>query len=161
MSKIQKQSVKNATEIVADGATIADLINDDQIYISSGSINKTLKQAITDSDIGSVIYSAATFSLAAGATLTVSTTKYLQMLTGTSTGGAVSLSTTPFSTTVPINGTRVTVICTSDTNRIKILHNDAAKGCLLKGDADLFAGYALELIYNSTMDRYIELTRNF
>jgi hypothetical protein len=52
MSKIQGKGVKNSTEIVSAGGTIADLITDDQIYVSGNSINKTLKQAIIDNNIG-------------------------------------------------------------------------------------------------------------
>ena len=52
MSKIQGKGVKNSTEIVAGGGTIADLPTDDQIYISANTINKTLKNAIIDGDLG-------------------------------------------------------------------------------------------------------------
>jgi hypothetical protein len=52
-TKLQGVDIKNSTEIVAAGATIAALPTDDQIYVSASSINKTLKQAIIDGDIGS------------------------------------------------------------------------------------------------------------
>lgn len=52
MSKIQKQGVKTEAEVVSDGGTAADLINDTQIYVSANSINKTLDDAIVDGDIG-------------------------------------------------------------------------------------------------------------
>ena len=52
MSKIQRQGIKTDTEIVTAGGSIANLPGDDQVYISANSINKTLKQAIEDDDIG-------------------------------------------------------------------------------------------------------------
>jgi hypothetical protein len=52
-SKLQGADIKNSTEIVSAGATIAQLPTDDQIYVSALSINKTLKNAIIDGDIGS------------------------------------------------------------------------------------------------------------
>lgn len=50
-AKIQKQDVKTVADLVGAGATAADLPNDDQVYVSANSINKTLKQAIIDGDI--------------------------------------------------------------------------------------------------------------
>jgi len=51
--KIQKQDVKTEGELTGAGATVADLINDTQIYVSANSLNKTLDDAIIDGDIGS------------------------------------------------------------------------------------------------------------
>lgn len=50
--KIQNQDIKSAAELVSAGATAASLPNDDKIYVTASSINKTLKQAIIDGDIG-------------------------------------------------------------------------------------------------------------
>lgn len=60
MAKIQGADIKNSTEIVAAGATIASLPTDDQIYVSGKSINKTLKQSIIDGNIGGSLLSVAT-----------------------------------------------------------------------------------------------------
>lgn len=49
--KIQKQDVKTEAELVAAGATKADLINDTQIYVSASGINKSLDDAIIDGDL--------------------------------------------------------------------------------------------------------------
>lgn len=50
--KIQNQDIKSVAELVSGGATAASLPNDDKVYVSANSINKTLKQAILDGDIG-------------------------------------------------------------------------------------------------------------
>ncbi len=52
MAKIQRQGIKTDTEIVTAGGAIANLPGDDQVYVSANSINKTLKNAILDGDIG-------------------------------------------------------------------------------------------------------------
>lgn len=49
--RIQNQDIKSAAELVSAGATAASLPNDDKIYVTANSINKTLKQAIIDGDI--------------------------------------------------------------------------------------------------------------
>lgn len=73
--KIQDADIKSAAELVSAGATAASLPNDDKIYVSALSINKTLKQAIIDGDIGtgaSTAYGLATIDVSAGSK-TVST----------------------------------------------------------------------------------------
>ena len=76
--------------------------------------------------------------------------------------GAVSASTTPFGTGGGwLNGTRITLRGTNDTNTVLITHNDAAKGAILNGNALLGANDILTLIYDSTDDRWIEVSRNF
>jgi hypothetical protein len=60
MSKIQKQGIKTAAELISAGATIADLPNDTQIYVTANSINKQLSQALTDGDIGGTISTVST-----------------------------------------------------------------------------------------------------
>jgi hypothetical protein len=52
MGKIQKQDIKTVAELTSAGATAADLPNDDQIFVSALNINKTLKDAITEGNIG-------------------------------------------------------------------------------------------------------------
>lgn len=49
--KIQKQGIKTVAELITAGGTAADLPQDTQVYVTAGSINKTLNQAITDGDI--------------------------------------------------------------------------------------------------------------
>lgn len=51
--RIQNQDLKTAAELIAAGASAADLPNDSKIYVTANSINKTLLDAIEDGDIGS------------------------------------------------------------------------------------------------------------
>lgn len=76
-------------------------------------------------------------------------------------GGAVTASNTPFGTTPPTSGTVIIVSGSSDTNTVTLTHNDAANGCILNGNATLGEYDAITLVYNSTTDRYEELSRNF
>lgn len=99
-------------------------------------------------------------SLTAGGTITISATLDLQTVRVASTSGVVALSTTPFSTTNPPNGARITLIGTSDSNAVTVATNDAADGLILNGPATLYNNDILVLEYNSTSDRFIEVTRS-
>lgn len=74
--------------------------------------------------------------------------------------GAQSASTTPFSGT-PIDGQIIRLEGQDATNTLMIVHNDAAGGCILNGNAVLGQYDTLILRYDSTDDRYIEQGRNF
>jgi len=50
--KIMNADIQSVSELTAKGATAAELPNDDKVYVTALSINKTLKQAIVDGDIG-------------------------------------------------------------------------------------------------------------
>lgn len=50
--RIQNEDIKTSAEIVSGGGTASQLPNDDKIYVTANGINKTLKQAIIDQDIG-------------------------------------------------------------------------------------------------------------
>lgn len=53
MGKLQNEDFKTEAEITGAGGTKSQLPNDDKIYVTADSINKTLKEAIQDGDIGS------------------------------------------------------------------------------------------------------------
>jgi len=63
---IQNEDLKTVAELVAAGSTASSLPNDDKIYVTAGGINKTLKQAIIDGDIGSSGASAPQISSSCG-----------------------------------------------------------------------------------------------
>lgn len=48
---IQNEDVKSEAELISAGGAKAQLINDTKIYVTSGTINKTLDDAIADGDI--------------------------------------------------------------------------------------------------------------
>ena len=98
-------------------------------------------------------------SLTGGGTLTLGSSLFQTWRVGAAS--AVSLSTTPFGAGAPTDGTRVLLIGTSNTNTITLSNNDAAKGCILNGSCVLGSYDCIELEYNSTFDRYIEVSRNF
>jgi hypothetical protein len=52
MSKIQRQDIKTEADLAGAGAPASSLPGDDQVYVAANSINKTLRQAIIDGDIG-------------------------------------------------------------------------------------------------------------
>lgn len=52
MSRIQNEDIKSSAQLISGGGTAAQLPNDDKVYVTANSINKTLKQAIIDEDIG-------------------------------------------------------------------------------------------------------------
>lgn len=51
MSRIQNEDIKSAAQLITDGGTAAQLPNDDKVYVTANSLNKTLYQAIVDGDI--------------------------------------------------------------------------------------------------------------
>lgn len=50
--RITRRDIKTEAELVALGATAAELPNDSQVWVDAKGINKTLHQAIEDNDIG-------------------------------------------------------------------------------------------------------------
>lgn len=50
--KLQNEDHKSLTELTGAGGSASQLLNDTKIYVTAGSINKQLSQAITDGDIG-------------------------------------------------------------------------------------------------------------
>ena len=72
---------------------------------------------------------------------------------------SVTLSTTPFGTTDPIDGTEVTLIGNSNTNTVQITYSDTANGLVGNGNIELNKGSSLTAIYDATLDRWIEKNR--
>ena len=99
-------------------------------------------------------------SLTGGGTIAISTTlgQQLWRVAGTS---AVTLSNTPFGTSAPANGTVLIIQGTDSTNTVTITNVDSAKGAVINGPATLRKYDAITLQYNSTDDRYVEISRNF
>lgn len=50
--KITNDDIKSVAELTGLGAGAPQLPNDDKVYVTANGINKTLKQAIIDGDIG-------------------------------------------------------------------------------------------------------------
>lgn len=87
-------------------------------------------------------------------TISISLEKDRQtILVGTS-GGSVTLSSTPFGSSAPLDGTEITLIGNSDTNMPVIPVNDAAKG-ILGYQVTLGRGQTVTYVYNASLDRYV------
>jgi hypothetical protein len=77
-----------------------------------------------------------------------------------SNSGAITMSTTPFLGVVA-DGTEIQIIGTSDTDTVELTNNDIAGGCILNGNAILQRFWFITVVYNATLDRYIEKSRSF
>lgn len=102
-------------------------------------------------------------SLTAGGTITLSVAAHEeQILVGTAVSGGVSLATVAFGSTAPVNGKKVILIGNSDSETVTLVADTTpvAKGLWLNGDCQLGKGKTLTLVYNSTLDAYLELARN-
>jgi len=100
-------------------------------------------------------------SLAAGGTVTISTTAGQQVFSVASSGGAVTLASAPFGSTDPVDGAVVRLLGTSSTNTVQISDSDTANGCRVNGNAILGAGCMIEFQYINSADRWYETFRNF
>jgi hypothetical protein len=77
-------------------------------------------------------------------------------------GGPVTLSSTPFGASFAgLDGTHVHLVGLDDTNTVLLLFSDTAKGVLLNGNALLERGSSITLVWSETLDRWVELSRNF
>ncbi|MGZ3770056.1 MAG: hypothetical protein ACXVCP_00410 [Bdellovibrio sp.] len=103
---------------------------------------------------GSNIVVTSSLSLAASGTLTLDATSTVQTILVQGASAPVTLSTTPFGSTAPQNGTNVTLIGNSSANTVTIPSNDAAKG-VLGYSVELAKGQTVTYEYNSTLDRYV------
>lgn len=100
-------------------------------------------------------------TLTASGTIAVDTAIVLQSYRVQGDSAAVTLSTTPFGASAPADGTTITLIGNDSNDTVTITNNDIAKGCILNGDATLTQYDSITLRYLSSVDRYIEINRNF
>jgi len=168
MSKIQGKGVKNSTEIVSSGGTIADLITDDQIYASGNSINKTLKQAIIDGDIGGAsapsafgtrasprIIVAAT-GITSGASHMSTTLKNQLVFIEGSISGTNDISANPQISAHTVVGAQLVLVGCNDAKIVLLEHGT---GLILNGPANMAADCVLTLWWNGSS--WFEVSRNF
>lgn len=102
----------------------------------------------------------ASLSLAGGGTVTITTTDSVQVIRVQGASASVTLSTTPFGSTAPLNGTYVELIGNDDTNTVVIPFNDAAKGCVGNFTSIELAKYQVASFrYNTTLDRWVLCSR--
>ena len=76
--------------------------------------------------------------------------------------GSINANAIPFGSTPDLqDGTIFYILGKDDANTVTITHNDADDGCLLNGDAELKKGYCLQLLWNASIKRFIDIGRNF
>lgn len=80
-----------------------------------------------------------------------------------STSAGATLSTTPFGATPPtVDGSMIRLVGNSDANWVEIQNSDVTNGVILNGGpARLHKFHVLDLMWEATHQRYIEIGRNF
>lgn len=100
-------------------------------------------------------------NISASGSVTNSTTVGQQYRRVTGNGAAITLSTTPFGTAGTwSDGLVIRLVGGSSTNTVTIVHNDAANGAILDGDCTLGQYDVIELQWDSTASRWIEIARS-
>lgn len=84
-----------------------------------------------------------------------------QVYTARGDGIAVLLNTIPFDLSATTSDIDITLIGSSDTEWVELQHNDSANGIILNGNAILLRYHVLRLRYIASLDRVIEISRNF
>lgn len=106
--------------------------------------------------------SSSTESIAASGTVSTNTEKLDQVRPVQGDGAAVTTSGTPFGNSGGWpTGTIIRLVGKSDSNTVKIEHNDSDYGAMLNGDATLKKFFILELMWDNNALRWIERIRNF
>jgi hypothetical protein len=100
-------------------------------------------------------------SIANNGTITIDATKKFQLIRVASSGGAIQTNFLAFGATPPLDGTCIRVMGTSDSNTVQILPDMGGSGAIMNGPAVLGNYDMIEFQYNSTDDRYVEVSRNF
>lgn len=135
-------------------------VNYNKLYFKSNDLAYSLNSSGSEQSVGGWTMTNST-SLTASGTISISLVDRMQTFRIASSSGHISLSSTPFGSSAPIDGTCIRLIGTSDSNSVTITNNNSAKGCLLNGSCTLYNGNVIELQYSSSADRYYEISRNF
>jgi len=93
-------------------------------------------------------------TLTASDTLAISLVSQDQRWRVQGNSGAVTMSTTPFGSTDPLDGTRITIIGNSDTNTVTFPWSDVANG-ILRYEKTVGRGDTVTYEYNASLDRYL------
>jgi hypothetical protein len=110
---------------------------------------------------GTTVLNASDLTLTASDSLAVSTTELLQRWLVQASAGPITMSTTPFGGVAPVDGTEIVVIGNSDTETVEFTNNDIAYGCIVNGSLILTRYKIVTFIYNLSLNRYVEKSRNF
>lgn len=99
--------------------------------------------------------------ISSGNTIASSTTMGMQRRKIVSDGGLVTISSTPFGGVGGwADGLQIRLRGNSDSNTIKIVHNDSDYGCILNGDIILTKWAQITLEWDLAELRWYEISRN-
>lgn len=99
-----------------------------------------------------------TLTNSAALTIGITAQTMLQTFRVQGNSAAVTLSTTPFGSSAPIDGSIIYLIGNDDTNTVSITATDAAKGCVGNFATLTLAKYETAgFMYSSSLDRYVLL----
>jgi hypothetical protein len=110
---------------------------------------------------GNAPYNSSNLTLTGGSTLALSATETNQIILVQGNSGPIMLNELPFGSGSVVNGTQIRIIGNHSDNTVGLTSNDISKGCILNGDAVIGKFDVITLIYNQSLDRYIESSRNF
>lgn len=104
----------------------------------------------------------ATENISASGTITTTGTDNIQYRRIQGDSAAVTASNLPFGSSITWNdGLVIRLVCVSDVNTVSFTSNDSQYGMILNGDATLSKYNTLTVQYDSTLERFIEVSRNF
>lgn len=147
--------------VTVDGVLIKDNLVDGRDVSVDGATLDNHETRITtlEGQVGVQVYTEQ--AIAGGGTINSSTTVKEQYRPIKSTGGAIVLSSTPFGSGGGWeNGTVMRLIGTSDTDSVEMQSNDIAFGAILNGAIVFTKFVILEIMYDSTFNRWVEIKRN-
>lgn len=144
---VPKDTKANLDALTRKQATLVYATDQGKLYADTGS---TLKA------IGGSWETSNQQTLSASGTITIETNAGFQMATVAGNGAAVTLSSTPFGTSPPADGSVISLIGASDSNTVQIDANDASHGCVGNFSSIILAKYEkAQFQYSSTLGRYV------
>lgn len=145
VSKTSDSTVTSKINLSSSDAASGDDITDAQLAINQLTFKTYANEAIS-----------------AGGEISSTTLKGLQARRVSGSGAARTASTTPFGSTGGwVDGTVIRLIGTDNSNTLSITSTDSAKGAVLNGSSvTLKKDDSLDLQYDSSRDRWIEVSRN-
>lgn len=103
----------------------------------------------------------ATEEIAASGTIMSTTTDLRQYRRVKGLAGSQTASGTPFGTGGGwTDGTEIRLVGSDDSETLEIIHSDVQYGAILNGDIELIKYQSITLQYDSTLERWIEQSRN-
>jgi hypothetical protein len=155
-SNSSRITLPKASKTTLDGltrkeATLVYASDQDTVYLDNGS---------TLSPLGGNFVAYSNENISNGGTISLSLVIGLQFRRVTGDGAAVEAASAPFGSSAPADGTVIRLVGQSDEFTVKLVSSDTAKGILLNGDCVLGKAMTLDVQYDATLDRYVELSRN-